>query len=648
MSCFFFDMAFQQGLYALVGQIEQRIEAIALHPHVNFPGIACVRPIGEGKLTAASTFVCYKHLRHLQSPSTTPSEKDRRKMKPHPTRDFVLAALCGLAISPLCLAQSPVAGDWLGTLNAGGTQLHLGLHITVVADKSLRATFDSIDQHANGIPVTAISLTGSKLKFTIDAAQISYEGTVNKDAIDIDGTFTQGTAMTLDFKRAPAQAETKAVAPSSIDGLWLGSLDLGAIKLRIAFKIANTSGGLTAQMQSPDQSPTWIPAGSITQSGNTVSIALKPLGISYEGTIAADLSAIDGTFTQAGSPFSLKLERIRDEAALELRRPQNPVKPYPYREQDVTYTNKKAGNTLAGTLTLPEGTGPFPAVLLIVGSGPHDRDETLLGHKPFLVLSDYLTRKGIVVLRVDKRGVGKSTGDLAKATTADFATDAEAGVAYLKSRAEVDPHKIGLIGHSEGGIIAPMVAAADHDVAFVVMMAGSGVPGDQIIVEQLRLISEAAGESKEKVEKDVEAERETLHLVESEKDPATLERLLGVKLAAEGMPDAQIGPQIKAAMSPWFRYFITYDPASALRKLTIPVLVLNGSLDLQVPPALNLPAIRKALEDAGNKHFEVDELPGLNHLFQTAKTGSPSEYGQIEETISPGALGKMASWILKQ
>jgi len=577
-------------------------------------------------------------------------------MKANPTKNFALAALCGLAISPLCLAQSPVAGDWLGTLNAGGTQLHIGLHITVAADKSMTATFDSIDQHANGIPVTAISLTGSKLKFTIDAAHVSYEGTVNKDATEIDGTFTQGADLPLSFKRAPAQAETKAATPSSvapssatpssIDGVWLGRIDVGAIKLRIAFKIASTGGGLTAQMQSPDQSPAWIPASSIAKSGSTVSIALKPLGIAYEGTVAADLSAIEGTFTQAGSPFPLKLERIKGEAALELRRPQNPVKPYPYREEDVTYANKAAGNTLAGTLTLPAGNGPFPAVLLIVGSGPHDRDETLLGHKPFLVLSDYLTRKGIAVLRVDKRGVGNSTGDRATATTADFASDAEAGVAYLKSRPEVDPHRIGLIGHSEGGIIAPMVAAEDHDVAFIVMMAGSGVPGDQIIVEQLRLISEADGVSKEKADKNAEDERAMISLVETEKDPATLERLLGVKLAAVGVPDAQIAAQTKAVTSPWFRYFLTYDPAVALRKLTIPVLAINGSLDLQVPPALNLPAIRKALEDAGNKHFEVDELPGLNHLFQTAKTGAPSEYGQIEETISPVALEKMASWIL--
>jgi pimeloyl-ACP methyl ester carboxylesterase len=271
-----------------------------------------------------------------------------------------------------------------------------------------------------------------------------------------------------------------------------------------------------------------------------------------------------------------------------------------------------------------------------------------MGHKPFLVLSDYLTRKGIVVLRADKRGVGKSTGDLAAATTADFATDAEAGVAFLSTCPEVDPQKIGLIGHSEGGVIAPMAAASDPGVAFVVMMAGDGVPGDQITVEQARLLSEAAGASSEKTNENAAGERELLALVETEKDSAVLDKELREKLAADGVPEAQIGMAIKVFLSPWYRYFLTYDPATALRKVACPVLVLDGSKDLQIAPAQNLPAIRKALEEGGNKHFEIDELPGLNHLFQTAKTGAPAEYGEIEETISPAALDKMGGWILKQ
>jgi hypothetical protein len=328
-------------------------------------------------------------------------------------------------------------------------------------------------------------------------------------------------------------------------------------------------------------------------------------------------------------------------------RPQTPKRPYPYAEETVTFPSLARGVTLAGTLTLPKTPGPHAAVVLVSGSGPNGRDELVAGHRIFLVLSDYLTRRGFAVLRYDKRGVGKSTGNYDTATTADFASDAEAGVAWLKTRSEVDPHKIGLVGHSEGGTIAPMAAVADPAVAFIVMMAGSGVPGDQIIVEQGRLIAMADGESKEKADEDAEKERETLAAVETEKSPAALKRLLGVKLAAEGAPDAQIDAQVKTLTSPWIRFFLTYDPAVSLRKLTIPVLALNGSLDLQVPPAQNLPPIRKALAEAGNQHAEVDELPGLNHLFQSAKTGSPAEYGQIEETISPVALDKIANWILK-
>jgi fermentation-respiration switch protein FrsA (DUF1100 family) len=548
------------------------------------------------------------------------------------------------------MAQSQIAGDWQGTLDTGGPQLRLALHITAAKDGTLSATLDSVDQGANGIPVTSVTFKDSKLSLVVDAVHGTYEATLNKDASEIKGTWSQGQPMELNFKRgvfAPAPAP-KPAAPSDIDGTWLGTLDTGAIKLRILFKIVNTADGLTAQMQSPDQGSTWIPASPVTRSGATLTIEIKPIGVVFAGKIAPDLATIDGTFTQMGNPLPLVIKRVKDQSELERRRPQNPVKPYPYREEEVTYTNMAAGNTLAATLAIPNGNGPFPAVLLITGSGPNDRDESLLGHKPFLVLSDYLTRKGIVVLRADKRGVRKSTGDLANATTADFATDAEAGVAWLKTRPEVDPHKIGLIGHSEGGVVAPMAAVADPSVAFIVMMAGSGVPGDQIIPEQVKLIAEANGESKHKADEEADTERETLTAVETEKDPKALEHLLGVMLAAGGMPDAQIAVQIKAATSPWFRFFITYDPATALRKLTIPVLVLNGSLDLQVPPAQNLPAIRKALQEAGNKHFEVDELPGLNHLFQTAKTGSPSEYADIEETISPVALDKIASWILKQ
>ena len=376
---------------------------------------------------------------------------------------LALTGVIAATMAPLVGAQASVAGDWQGTLSVSGAQLRLGLHIKAAKDGGLTATVDSIDEGSMGIPITAIALKDSKLTFTWDAEHIAYEGTVNKDATEIDGIFTKGQDFPLNFKRAEAKpaAQTRSIpaAPSPIDGTWLGSLDTGAIKLRIVFKIVNTADGLTVQLQSPDQSTAWMSATSVTRNESALTVTFKGIGAVYEGKIAADSNSIDGTFTQMGNPLPLTFRRIKDQSELELKRPQNPVKPYPYREEDATY--KSAGNTLAATLTIPAGQGPFPAVLLIAGSGPHDRDESLLGHKPFLVLSDYLTRKGIVVLRADKRGVGKSTGDYAKATTADFAADAEAGVAYLKTRPEVDQRKIGILGHSEGGIVAPMVAVAD-------------------------------------------------------------------------------------------------------------------------------------------------------------------------------------------
>jgi pimeloyl-ACP methyl ester carboxylesterase len=566
-------------------------------------------------------------------------------MKNRISRSLAIIVFTLAALAPFGRAQTPIAGDWQGTLNAGGVELRLALHIAAAKDGTLIATFDSIDQGVNGIPVSAISLKDSKLIFTVDAAHISYEGTINKNSTEIDGTWTQGLPLELNFKRTKAQTQA---APSDIDGVWQGTLDAGALKLRLVFKIINTPDGLTAQTQSPDQNPVWISASSVTRIGSSLTINLKELNASFDGKISADLNSIDGKFTQTGNALPLLLKRVKDQAALEPRRPQNPVKPYPYREEDVTYANKAGGNTLGATLTIPSGKGPFPGVLLIVGSGPHDRDESLMGHKPFLVLADYLTRQGIVVLRADKRGVGQSTGDALTGTTADYAADAEAGVAYLKTRAEVNPRKIGLIGHSEGGIIAPMVAARNRDVAYIVMMAGSGVPGDQILVEQARLIAQASGVSKEKADENAVNEQAVLTLVETEKDAAALDKKLREKLAADGVAESRIDASIHFATEPWFRYFISYDPATALRKVACPVLAIDGSLDLQVPPAQNLPAIRKALEDGGNKHYEVDELPGLNHLFQTAKIGAPSEYGEIEETISPLALDKMATWILKQ
>ena len=558
-------------------------------------------------------------------------------------RILILAAL--VAAAGLAQAQDKdLTGDWQGTLAAGGANLRLVLHVSKAADGSLKANLDSVDQGVN-IPVNSVTFKDSRLSLSLEMIHGSYEGKISTDGNVISGTWTQGQPFPLDFKR-PAPAK-----PSDIDGTWMGTLDTGTIKLHVVFHILNSANGLTATMDSPDQGMKSLQTSAVKRDGASLRIEADKLDGVYVGTIAADKSSIDGKWTQKGNTFPLALKPVKDEAVLEPKRPQNPVKPYPYRDEDVTYENKIQNVTLAATFTVPQGKGPFSAVVLITGSGPQDRDETLLGHKPFLILSDYLTRHGIAVLRADDRGTAKSTGDFKTATTADFATDTEAGIAYLKTRPEVDPHKIGLIGHSEGAMIAPMIAARNPDVAFIVMMAGSGVSGDQVLVAQREAIAVASGTKPEEAAKYAAKEKEMLALIEAEKvptekDDAALEKELREKMAGD-VPESQIGLQIKLLTSPWFRYFLTYDPASALRKVTCPVLVLNGEKDKQVLPEQNLPPIRQALTQAGNKHFEVDELPGLNHLFQTANTGSPTEYAGIEETMSPVALEKINAWIAK-
>lgn len=337
-------------------------------------------------------------------------------------------------------------------------------------------------------------------------------------------------------------------------------------------------------------------------------------------------------------------------------RPQEPKGAIPYVEEEVKYSNLTADVTLAGTLTLPRTGKPSPAVLLIAGSGPIDRNETVFGHKPFLVLADHLTRQGFAVLRVDKRGIGQSTGNYGVATTEDFSSDALAGVAYLKTRKEVDAKQIGLIGHSEGGLIAPMIAAKSNDVAFIVLMAGPCVSGETILYTQEALISRAMGATEEQISHQLDFQQQVLSVIKNESDLEKAEKLLRELIAkqvaylpkeeqqtsAEAMED-----QMKRCNSRWFRYYLNYDPIISLKHLKIPVLVINGELDSQVSPKQNLPVIAKILKEAGNRNYRIIEFPKLNHFFQTCETGSILEYGKIEETIAPEVLDTLSGWILE-
>lgn len=441
----------------------------------------------------------------------------------------------------------------------------------------------------------------------------------------------------------------------NITGQWNGILKVQGTQLRIVFNISKTESGFSSTMDSPDQHAKGIPVSSTSFENQTLKLTALNLGIEYEGVLDKN-NIIVGNFKQGGMSFSLNLSREIAEKE-QIVRPQEPIKPYPYYEEEVEFKNTKAGVTLAGTLTLPKKEGLFPVVVLISGSGPQNRDEELMGHKPFLVLSDYLTKNGIAVLRFDDRGTASSTGDFKTATTPDFASDVEAGVAYLKTRKEIDKKKIGLIGHSEGGIIAPMVAVNSKDISFIVLLAGTGIPGDQLLLLQQSLIGKASGTSDEILKKARAINFDVFDLIVKSKSTDQLKvdmasyfkRILAEKENAfmlQGMPeDDFVKLQVSQTTSPWMLYFIKYNPAIALEKVKCPVLAVNGEKDLQVPPKENLEAIKNALKKGGNKKVTAIELPGLNHLFQECKTGLPSEYSIIDQTFSQTALNEILNWI---
>ncbi|MCC7095327.1 MAG: alpha/beta fold hydrolase, partial [Ignavibacteriaceae bacterium] len=333
------------------------------------------------------------------------------------------------------------------------------------------------------------------------------------------------------------------------------------------------------------------------------------------------------------------------------KRPQEPIKPYPYYSEDVTFKNNKANVTLAGTLTLPQKEGIYPVVILITGSGPQNRDEEILGHKPFLVISDYLTRNGIAVLRYDDRGVEKPTGDFKTATTVDFATDVESAISYLKTRKEINVKKIGLIGHSEGGIIAPMVASKSKDVDFIVLLAGQGLSGDKLMLLQKEKIEQAMNINEQEISKGQKIFSGAYRIIlESHTDNTDLKNKLNTYFTQSfdnKLSEEQVNAITNSITTPWMIYFLKYNPVPALEKVKCPVLAIDGEKDLQVPPE-NLIAIKTALENGGNKNVTTKLFPNLNHLFQDCKTGLPSEYSEIEETFSPAALAEITKWIRRQ
>ncbi|MEO8236189.1 MAG: alpha/beta hydrolase [Flavobacterium sp.] len=440
---------------------------------------------------------------------------------------------------------------------------------------------------------------------------------------------------------------TSIVFSQEISGSWYGALQVQGTQLPLVFNISKTGNIYASTMDSPNQKAFGIPVNTTSFENSTLKITIPNAMIEYEGVLGKD-NIIVGNFKQRGTSFPMNLSKEKVEKQVVIR-PQNPVKPYSYISEDITFENKKDGVTLAGTLTLPKKEGKFPVVILITGSGPQNRDEEILEHKPFLVISDYLTKNGIAVLRFDDRGIAESKGNFKTATTQDFANDVKAAVQYLQSRKEINPKHIGLMGHSEGGVIAPMVAKDNKDINFIILLAGTGVRGDKLMLLQKEEIERLAGVSEIEIEKGQKIIGGAYKIIidsdiNDEKLNEKITSYLSEQYKNENKPD-ELKTVTQYLTNAWFQFFIKFDPETSLEKVKCPVLALNGDKDIQVSAKINIEAIQKALAKGGNKKITTKILPNLNHLFQECNTGSVEEYSKIEQTFSPIALQEILSWI---
>jgi pimeloyl-ACP methyl ester carboxylesterase len=454
--------------------------------------------------------------------------------------------------------------------------------------------------------------------------------------------------------------------PDKFIGIWEGELNTGMQQLRMVFTFKeDTYGKMVLTIQAPQQSPMHIPTDTLYfPSPREVATEKKQFNMSFTGKLIND-TTLEGNFVQ-GMNIPLQLKKVERATPVEkVKRPQTPRPPFPYKSTDITFLNKKASIQLAGTLSLPDTTQgkKYPALVLISGSGPQDRDETILGHKPFAVIADHFTRKGFAVLRYDDRGTSRSGGDHSIATSADFADDTRAAVDYLKGHSFIDQKKIGLIGHSEGGMIAPMVASVSKDIKWIILLAGPGIPCIDLLTEQNvailsssginAAVSEAYGPMFKTLVTDIifskdsaEAVQKGITVLEGWKVADSVKAIFKVSNPSEREVFAKA--MVDQLYSPWFKYFLSYDPAPVLQKLSCDVLALNGSRDIQVLTQSNLYGIKSALKKSRSKNYEVKEIDQLNHLFQTCRQCTLNEYGEIEESFSPVALEIMSDWLLKQ
>ena len=562
-----------------------------------------------------------------------------------------------LALAPVVLlaggtatAQTApeIVGDWHGAVAGSTGDTMIVLHVTRGADGVLAGGLENRDVAPGAsAPVADLVVADGRLTFRVPAVRATYEGTWDETTQQWRGAMTTGRALPLNLAKGSPPPKPLV---EGLDGRWEATVEANGAKLRQVLRFSSGEWGTTALLDSPDQYLNNVPVGDLAREGQTVRFSLARGAVRFEGTLSEDGATLSGRFKAAGQPDQvLTFTRTVTELATP-NRPQNPVGPVPYKAEDVAFDNPAApGVRLVGTLTLPRGAGPFPVAIMLSGSGQHDRDETLDGHKPFWVIADHLTRNGIAVLRFDDRGAGQSTGDRSTATPGDKASDGNAAFAYLLGRPDIRHDAIGFIGHSEGGLIGPIAMANNDKAAFLVSLAGPAEAPLRTALAQLALLLPSEGVSPQAVPAFQAAFTAVFEAMAGTANPAAGRAAAAAALTPElkagiGLPAGNDGAALLGNWaSPRVWYLAQYDSAATLARIAAPVLALNGSLDVQVAPELNLAAWREGLKHNGDA--TVVGLPGINHMFQTATSGGRGEYQDIEETIAPAVLDLISGWL---
>lgn len=583
-----------------------------------------------------------------------------------------------LMIALLQLPDGSAKSLWYGEMDAGERLFRFVVTAELSSNGAWQAELKSLDEGGANFKLDEFTLNETDLSFQLKQTKASYAGKLDNSSSSrrASGNWSQnGGKFKLNFR------QVDVVPVDHPSETWFGEMQAGLQKLSMQIRIyTEENGQQRVYFDSLAQAASGF-KGKLKRDGNQVEFEFKSLAAKLSGRLNSDGNEIDGKWKQGVASLDLvlkKTDRPHSTQRNPPKRPQTPQAPFPYDVEEVVFENSRDGIKFSGTLTIPhsaQSNQRFPVALLVSGSGPQDRDETIFGHKPFWVLADHLSRHGFAVLRYDDRGVGKSGGKFENATTVDFAHDAASAIEYLKAHSKIDPKRIGIIGHSEGGLVAPIVASQDAQVAWVVLLAGPGVNGLEIMYSQGRLIIMAAGGDEATAQRNRliqdAAYAATVKLEPGESlntaavDPLVeqvLEQAKTLKLGPTGdnksaeeneaaikkLLAESIRANVAAMNTKWFRFFMSHEPGPVLEKVRCPVLAINGEKDVQVDPKLNLPQIEASLKAGGNTNVTMVELPGLNHLLQSSSTGALGEYEVIEETIAPIALDTISQWLQKQ